>query len=97
MALNMTAIPQAIGDILGVSYEVAGIIISVGLTIALILALSLLVEHFMSILPVSIVSIAMFTLFTFLDWFPIWILIIISGLTAVLMAKEVNSMFSGGG
>ena len=94
MSLNMTAIPQAFAEIFGISYDASGILISVVLTICILLAFALLMEGF-NIMPIAIVGIGCFSLFTFLGWFPIWIMIIICLIIAVLVASQATKTISG--
>ena len=91
--LNLTLIPEAFAEILGVSTDASGIILSVAITSAFLLAISLLIDF--NTMPVVIIGVDLFSMFTFLGWFPIWTMILIAMLTAILYAKEITAYISG--
>lgn len=94
--LNMTVIPEVFGDLLGLSIESGGVFVSVLVVLVFTFSISLLTDGF-NILPIVITSIGLFTMFTFFGWFPIWILIIIALLTAILYSKEIVKVIGGRG
>lgn len=94
--LNLTEIPEILGSILNVNTEIAGTLLSVGITIVLIIAIGLLVESVFNVLPIVTICIGCFTLFTFLGWFPIFPFLIIVLLVAVLYGKAIVSYMNGG-
>ena len=94
--LNMTVIPEIFADILNISYEASGILISVVVTMMLLLAFSVLSDS-MNMSNSVFVGIGCFTLFTFLGWFNIWVMILIAMVTAVLWAKGIVKVTGGNG
>lgn len=83
--INITDIPQVFADLFGVEASVGGIIISVIVFFAVIVAVSLVSN---SLMAVSVSGITMIALFTFLGWFPIWLTVIIALMVIVLFARD---------
>lgn len=83
--INVTDIPEVFGNLFNVDAEVGGIIISVIVFMAVIIAVSLVSN---SLMAVSVSGITLIALFTFLGWFPIWLTIIIALMVIVLFARD---------
>lgn len=95
--LNLTQIPEIIGSVLNLDTTVSGVLISVGITIIAIICLGLLVDNYFSELPIVSTVIGLFTLFTFLGWFPIFPFILIALVVAILYGRQAVKYMSGGG
>lgn len=91
--INMTDIPDAIGNLFNIPSETGGVLISVLILTAVLTALSLLNQ---SMIAMTVTSISVIALFTFLGWFPIWITILITLGLAVMFGRSVVSKSGGG-
>jgi len=92
--LNMTEVPEVIGTILNVPSEVAGIAITIVLTACLVIFLAIIKAPELATAGLTVAS---FGFFTFLEWFPIWVTILIALVVSLLFGKEAVSMLKGGG
>ena len=90
--VNITDVAGTFGSFLGVGAETGGIFISVITTVAVLLALSIFTTNEMA---VAVAGVSMFSLFTFLGWFPIWLLILIALVVAVLYGRKAIKPVSG--
>lgn len=91
---NLTEIPEVIGEILGVGLEPTGIIITIVTLMALSITLAILE---LSNMGIAIVDICWIAFCTYMNWFPIWIMIIIVLITAVLFAQKTVKYLGGSG
>jgi len=94
MAINMTLVPESVANILGVDVTMAGILISVLLTMCVLLALAYLNA---STMLVAIGAMGMIFLFTILTWFPVWLTIIVSLIGAGILAGSLSGRSKGVG
>jgi len=86
-------LPSIVGGFLGVGPTVGGIILSGLILFGILIALSILD---VGILGEAIGGIAFLSIFTFLGWFPIWLMLIVAFITAVLVANQVSQTAKGG-
>jgi len=89
---NLTELPEVFGEILGLSLEPSAVLISI-VGLAIISLCLALVD--LSNMGIAICDISWLTFATYLGWFPIWIMIIIVLIIAVLFARKVVSYSSG--
>ena len=92
--VNITDVAEVFGQFFGVGAEFGGIFISVIIVIAVLLAFSLYTQNEMAI---AISGVGLFSLFTFLEWFPIWLTIIIVLIVAVLVGRKAGIVFGAKG
>ena len=92
--LNMTEIPQVFADLLNIPENTAGVLLSIILVAAVVVFLSIVKAKEIAIAGVTV---GMFSLFTFLTWFPIWVTILVALVVAVLFGKEASTIIRGGG
>lgn len=90
--VNLTQVPEVIGNMLNVPIGTAGIIMAVLITIALVIGVSLIA---FSELTVAFVGLASISMFTFIGWFPIWITIFIGLGIAVMLGRKTISKDTG--
>lgn len=91
---NLTEIPEIIGEILGIGLEPTGIIITIFTLAALSVTLAILE---LSNMGIAIVDVSWIAFCTYMGWFPIWVMIIIVLLIAVLFAKKTVRYTGGSG
>jgi len=82
---NLTDIPEAFGELFNVTPEIGGILISVLVIVAVVMAVSLASN---SLVAVGISAISLIAFFTFMGWFPIWITILIALFIAVMFGRD---------
>lgn len=87
VAFNLTEVPQSVATTLGISVDMAGILLSVFITMCVLLALAYLNA---STMLISVGGIGMIVLFTIITWFPAWIAIIISLIGAGILAGTLS-------
>ena len=87
MPINMTEIPAKVGEIVGLNPTMAGITISIILTIAVLIAIAYLGAN---MLTCAIGGFGMILLFTALTWIPVWITIPMMLLIAAFFAGTMS-------
>ena len=92
--LNLTELPEIFGKILGLNLEPTGIIITMVTLMAISITLAILE---LSNMGIAIVDVSWISFCTYMNWFPIWIMIIISLLVAVLFARKAVRYIGGSG
>jgi len=91
MPLNLTQLPEIFSDNLGIPLDVSSIGIALVIIVATIIFLAILDVNFVVIFAVSMIEL---TLFTFMQWFPIYITIIIALICAILVGYVVKQYTS---
>ena len=91
---NFTEIPEIFGEIMGLGLEPTGILISIIGLMVISITLSILD---LSNMGIAVTDIAWISFCTYMGWFPIWIMIIISLGIAVLFGKKTVSYIAGTG
>jgi len=91
---NFTEIPEIFGEILGLGLEPTGIIITVVTLMGISITLAILE---LSNMGIAVVDICWISFCTYMEWFPIWIMIIIALLVAVLFARKTVRYVGGSG
>jgi len=92
-AFNMTAFPEIFGDLLGLDLEPMGVLLTIAIVVSVTLTLSILSLDFTGI---AVADICIIAFCTYLDWFPIWVTILIALFVAALVGKKTVSIFGGG-
>lgn len=92
-AFNMTAFPEIFGDLLGLGIEPMGVLLTLAIVVCVTLTLSILS---LDMTGIAVADICIISFCTYLDWFPIWVTILIALFVAVLTAKKTTSIFGGG-
>lgn len=83
--INLTEIPEQFGNLFNVGSDVGGVMISVIVLLAVIVAVSLAKD---SLVAISLSGIGVISFFTFLGWFPIWLTIIIALALVVMFGRD---------
>jgi len=91
---NITEIPEIFGEILGLGLEPTGILMTILSLMAITITLSILE---LSNMGIAVVDVSWISFCTYMEWFPIWIMILISLLVAVLFARKTVAYISGSG
>lgn len=93
-AFNVTAFPEIFGELLGLDVEPMGILITV---VGICLISLVLATLELDITGIAITNVAFICFTTYLNWFPIWITIIIALIVSVLTARKAVTVLQGGG
>jgi len=92
--MDLLDIPSLLGDTLGVSDELAGLIISVAIIISVALILAVLKFNLLgtvsALLCVMVLLVAM-------TWLPYWVLLFVCLLIAAMFGKSISDWFAGTG
>ena len=91
---NVTEIPEIFGEILGLNLEPTGILVTLLGIMAISITLAILE---LSNMGIAIVDVCWISFATYMQWFPIWIMIIISLMIAVLFARKTVEYLGGSG
>ena len=91
---NLTEIPEVFGEILGLNLEPSGILLTIIGLAVISVTLSILE---LSNMGIAITDVAWISFCTYMSWFPIWIMIIISLIIAVLFARKTVAYIAGSG
>lgn len=85
--IDVTKIPELIGDYVGLDPTVTGIIISVVITVGIIVALTIL-----NVKTIGIVvgGLGLLAVFTVLQWFDPWIMAVVALVCSVYIADWVR-------
>ena len=91
---NFTEIPEIFGEILGLGLEPTGILITIIGLMSISITLAILD---LSNMGIGVVDVSWISFCTYMGWFPIWIMIIITLLVAVLFARKTVRYIGGSG
>ena len=91
---NVTEIPEIFGEILGLNLEPTGILLTLLGVMAISITLAILE---LSNMGIAIADVCWISFATYMQWFPIWIMIIISLMIAVLFARKTVEYLGGSG
>lgn len=91
---NVTGIPEIFGEILGLGLEPSGILLTIIGLMAISITLSVLD---LSNMGIAIIDVCWVSFCTYMAWFPIWIMIIIALIVAVLFARKTVTYIGGSG
>lgn len=92
--LNLTQVPEVFSNVLNIPVVASGLLITLIFILVIVVGLSLLNTPPLGIAGAVIVAI---TFFTFLQWFPVWITIVIALAIAVLFGVKVKDNLASGG
>lgn len=90
---NLTEMPEIFGEILGLGLEPTGIFLTIIGLMAISITLAVLE---LSNMGIAIIDICWISFCTYMEWFPIWIMIIIALVVAVLIGQKTVKFVSGG-
>ena len=91
---NVTEIPEIFGEILGLGLEPSGILLTIIGLAVISITLSILE---LSNMGIAIIDVSWIAFCTYMQWFPIWIMIIVTLIVAVLFARKTVSYIAGSG
>ena len=91
---NFTEIPEIFGEILGLGLEPTGILLTIIGLMAISITLAILE---LSNMGIAVIDICWISFCTYMQWFPIWIMIIIALGIAVLFARKTVAYIGGSG
>ena len=91
---NFTEIPEIFGELLGLGLEPTGILLTVIGLMAISITLAILE---LSNMGIAVVDVSWISFCTYMEWFPIWIMIIIALIVAVLFARKAVKYIGGTG
>ena len=91
---NITEIPEIFGELFSLDLEPTGILLTIiGL---MVISITLAVLD-LSNMGIAVMDISWISFCTYMGWFPIWIMIIITLGIAVLFARKVVTYVAGAG
>ena len=91
---NLTEIPEIFGDILGLGVEPTGILMTIVGLMAISVTLAILD---LSNMGIAVTCIGWVAFCTYMGWFPIWIMILVALVIAVMFAKKTVNIIAGSG
>jgi len=91
---NVTEIPEIFGEWLGLGLEPTAILLTIIGLMAISITLAVLE---LSNMGIAVIDVGWISFCTFMQWFPIWIMIIISLIIAVLFARKTVKYIGGSG
>jgi hypothetical protein len=94
MEIPIGELPTIVGNFLGIGPVAGGLLLSGFFLFGILIALNVLGVN---ILGEAIAGVAFLGLFTALGWFPIWLMLIIAFITAVMVADKVSKAAKVGG
>lgn len=92
-AINVSEIPTLIGNFIGLPPLLASTIIAVALTVAVLVALSILK---VKTIGLAVGGVGVLAVFTILQWFDPWIFAIIALIAAVMIGNWVSKSARSG-
>lgn len=90
--MELLSIPNALGETLGISTELAGLIISVGIIVSVAFLLAIARMNMIGIVSVLL---CVLVLLVALQWTPYWVLILVSLLIAAMFGRSMADWFTG--